>query len=344
MWSLTVCSGWLLAALSLCMLAGFFSNDRQLQNKQMKNLRRCAVAPIMLVLAGVVRAQDQTPLIPAGKTLEIAEHIYVIPDQRVNLVPNIGVIVGRHGVLVIDTGMGPKNAETVLGEVKKITSERIAYLTVTHFHPEHGMGAQAFPPGTTIIYSMAQKTELMAKGTDYISMFKGFSPEIAELLKPVRIIMPNVTFAEEAEVNLGDVSARLLHWGPAHTLGDEFVFLPEKRVLFGGDVVVNRFFPIMPDGDANGRNWIKMLERMEKLNPAIVVPGHGEVGDAVLIAKMREYLEFVRDRVEQMKSQGSTLADVEKRLEPEIRAKYKDWGNPNWIKNAIDNFYNTSAK
>jgi hypothetical protein len=45
-----------------------------------------------------------------------------------------------------------------------------------------------------------------------------------------------------------------------------------------------------------------------------------------------------------MKSQGSTLADVEKRLEPEIRAKYKDWGNPNWIKNAIDNFYNTSAK
>src|SRR5258708_36947374 len=110
----TVFSGWLLAALSLCMLAGFFSNGRQLQNKQMKNLRRCAVAPIMLVLAGEVRAQDQTPLIPAGKRLEIAEHIYVIPEQRVNLVPNIGVIVGRHGVLVIHTGIGPKNAQTVL--------------------------------------------------------------------------------------------------------------------------------------------------------------------------------------------------------------------------------------
>ncbi len=310
----------------------------------MKDLRRCTAAPIILVLAGVVCAQNQTPLIPAGKTLEIAEHVYVIPDERVNLVPNIGIIVGRDGVLVIDTGMGPKNAETVLRDVKKITSECIAYLTVTHFHPEHGMGAQAFPPSTTIIYPMAQKTELMAKGTDYISVFKGFSPEIAELLKPVRIVMPNVTFAEQAEVNLGDVSAQLLHWGPAHTLGDEFVFLPEKRILFGGDVVVNRFFPIMPDGDASGRNWIKMLERMEKLNPAIVVPGHGEVGDATLITKMREYLEFVRDRVEQMKSQGSALADVEKRLEPEIRAKYKDWGNPNWIKNAIDNFYNSSAK
>src|SRR5713226_2474240 len=314
------------------MLVGFFSNDTQSQNKQMKNLRRCAVAPIILVLAGVVCAQNQTPLIAAGKTLKIAEHIYLIPDQRVNLVPNIGIIVGRNGVLVIDTGMGPKNAETVLGEVKKITSQRIAYLTVTHFHPEHGMGAQAFPPGTTIIYPMAQKTELLEKGADIISMFKGFSPEIADLLKPVRITMPNVTFTEEAEVNLGDFQVRLLHWGPAHTRGDEFVFLPKQSILFGGDEVVNRFFPIMPDSDASGADWIRMLERLEKLNPAIVVPGHGEVGDASLITAMHEYLVFVRDRVQQMKSQGSSMADVETRLEPEARAKYKDWDNQNWIK------------
>ena len=308
------------------------------------NLRICAVAPIILLFAGEVRGQEQTPLVPAGKTREIAEHIYVVPDQRVNLVPNIGIIVGRDGVLVIDTGMGPKNAETVLAEVKKVTSQRIAYLTVTHFHPEHGMGAQAFPQGTITIYPTEQKMELLTKGPDIVSMFKGFSPEIAELLKPVKITMPNVTFAEEAEVNLGDISVQLLYWGPAHTLGDEFVFLPKQRILFGGDVVVNRFFPIMPDADANGRNWIRMLERLEKLNPTIVVPGHGEVGDAALVTKMREYLEFVRDRVQQMKSQGSTLAEIEKRLEPEVRAKYRDWDNPNWIKNAIDNFYNTSAK
>jgi hypothetical protein len=58
---------------------------------------------------------------------------------------------------------------------------------------------------------------------------------------------------------------------------------------------------------------------------------------------MRDYLVFVRDRVQQMKSQGSSVADVENKLEPEVRAKYKDWDNPDWIKNAIDNFY-SSAK
>jgi glyoxylase-like metal-dependent hydrolase (beta-lactamase superfamily II) len=312
--------------------------------KRMKDLRICPAALIIFALAGLVCAQNQNPLVRSGRTREIAEHIYVIPDQRVNLVPNIGIIVGRDGVLVVDTGMGPKNADTVLGEVTKITSERIAYLTVTHFHPEHGMGAQSFPVGTTIIYPMAQKTELVEKGTDIIKMFNGFSPEIADLLKPVRITMPTVTFAEEAEVNLGDFPVQLLYWGPAHTRGDEFVFLPKQSILFGGDVVVNRFFPIMPDSDASGTNWIRMLERLQKLNPAIVVPGHGEVGDASLITAMHAYLVFVRDRVQQLKSEGSSLADVEKRLEPEVRAKYKDWDNPNWIKNAVDNFYNSSAR
>jgi glyoxylase-like metal-dependent hydrolase (beta-lactamase superfamily II) len=332
----------LFAASSRCKMTVFFSNSVQPEN--MSSLRNCALVSIIFALAGVIYAQDKTPLVPSDKTREVAEHVYVIPDQRVNLVPNIGIIVGRDGVLVIDTGMGPKNAQTVLGEVKKITSERIAYLTVTHFHPEHGMGAQSFPAGTTVIYPTAQKTELLEKGAAIIKLFNGFSSEIADLLKPVKITAPNVTFAEEAEVNLGDFPVQLLHWGPAHTRGDEFIFLPKQRILFGGDVVVNRFFPIMPDSDASGANWIQLLERLEKLNPTIVVPGHGEVGDAALITAMHEYLVFVRDRVQQMKSQGSRVSEVEDRLEPEVRVKYRDWDNPNWIKNAIDNFYSSSAQ
>jgi len=297
---------------------------------------------VVLVVLGNLLAQDRPPIVPAGKTQKVAANVYVIPDQRVNLVPNIGIIVGRQGVLVVDTGMGPKNAATVLAEVKKVTTEPIAYLTITHFHPEHGMGAQAFPANTTIVYPIAQNEESEKKGAEYIKMFEGFSPAIADLLKDVKLRAPSVTFADQANINLGDFSVQLMHWGPAHTLGDEFVFLPNQRILFGGDVVVNRFFPIMPDADASGTNWIEMLERMQKLNPAIVVPGHGEVGDASLITAVHDYLVFVRDRVRQVKQQGGSLATAEQTLEPEIRAKYKDWDNPNWIKNAIDNFYGST--
>jgi glyoxylase-like metal-dependent hydrolase (beta-lactamase superfamily II) len=309
----------------------------------MKDLRSFVVVSTIFALAGVVCAQVQTPLVASGKTREIAEHVYVIPDQRINVIPNIGIIIGRDGVLVVDTGMGPRNAETVLGEVKKITSKPVAYLTITHFHPEHGMGAQAFPASTIIIYPTAQKTELLEKSAAMINQFSGVSTGIADLLKPVKIRMPNVTFSEEADVDLGDFPVRLLHWGSSHTRGDGFVFLPKQSIVFGGDVVVNRFFPIMADSDSSGTNWIEILGRLEKLHPAIVVPGHGEVGDVGLITAMRDYLVFVRDRVQQMKSQGSSVMDVESKLGPEVRAKYKDWDNPDWIKNAIDNFY-SSAK
>jgi len=309
----------------------------------MKDLRSFVVVSTIFVLAGIVWAQVQTPLVRSGVTREVAKNVYVIPDQRINVIPNIGIIVGRDGVLVVDTGMGPRNAETVLNEVKKITSKPIAYLTITHFHPEHGMGAQAFPASTIVIYPTAQKTELLEKGAAMINQFSGVSTGIADLLKPAKIRMPNVTFSEEAEIDLGDFPVRLLHWGSSHTRGDEFVFLPKQSIVFGGDVVVNRFFPIMADSDSRGTNWIEILGRLEKLHPAIVVPGHGEIGDVGLITAMRDYLVFVDDRVQQVKSQGSSVEDVENKLEPEVRAKYKDWDNPDWIKNAIDNFY-SSAK
>jgi hypothetical protein len=54
------------------------------------------------------------------------------------------------------------------------------------------------------------------------------------------------------------------------------------------------------------------------------------------------HLGFVRDRVQQMKSQENPLAELKKRLKPEIRAKYEGWNNPNWIKYAMDNFYNST--
>jgi glyoxylase-like metal-dependent hydrolase (beta-lactamase superfamily II) len=308
----------------------------------MKNLRSFALVSVIFTLSGVVGAQVRAPLVASGITREIAEHVYVIPDQRINVIPNIGIIVGRDGVLVVDTGMGPRNAETVLNEVKKITSKPVAYLTITHFHPEHGMGAQAFPASTIVIYPTAQKIELLEKGPAIMKEFSGVSPEIADLLRPVKLRMPNVTFSEEAEVDLGDFPVRLLYWGSAHTRGDNFVFLPKQRIVFGGDVVINRFFPIMADSDSSGANWIQILERLEKLDPAIVVPGHGEVGNVALIESMHEYLVFVRDRVQQMKSQGISITEVETKLDPEVRAKYKDWDNPQWIKNAIDNFYGSA--
>ena len=68
-----------------------------------------------------------------------------IPDMSVGGVPNVGIVVGNRATLVIDTGLGQRNGETVMREVQKVSKNSELYLATTHFHPEHDLGASAFP-------------------------------------------------------------------------------------------------------------------------------------------------------------------------------------------------------
>lgn len=281
------------------------------------------------------------PMLPVGKTLQITDHVYVIPDERVRLVPNVGIIVGDNGVLVVDTGMGPANAEIVLGEVRKITNKPIRYLVSTHFHPEHIFGAQAFPEETVIIYASSQYDDLKLKGRKYLDWFiEMFGDDVRDLLKPVNIIPPDITFERKAKIDLGNMPIELLHYGkPAHTTGDTLVYLPKAKVLFIGGLAPNRFFPIMPDPDSSGNGWIKSLDEIEQLDVDFVVPGHGEIGDRQLIRNVKNYLIDIRSRVLQLKAENKSIEQIQKILLPEFAAKYPDWEDSYWINNTVENFY-----
>jgi glyoxylase-like metal-dependent hydrolase (beta-lactamase superfamily II) len=279
------------------------------------------------------------PLIPEVPPHKIAEHVWVFPDERINLVPNIGLVVGEDAALVVDTGMGRRNGERLLERVRDLTDKPLL-LTLTHFHPEHGWGAQAFDGSATIVYNRVQRDELQEKFSPFVELFSSFGQEIAEVLADVRLVRPHVVYGgDEAELDLGGVTVQLSYHGPAHTRGDQLVLLPTERVLFAGDLVENRFFPILPDEDAHGRKWLALLERMEALEAATVVPGHGEIGDPTLIADVHEYLEYVRGRVDETAAHGTSLEDAKTQLEPEIRSRYATWDNEIWIGFAIENFY-----
>jgi glyoxylase-like metal-dependent hydrolase (beta-lactamase superfamily II) len=254
------------------------------------------------------------PVVPDTQPEQIAEGVYVIPDQRIDLVPNVGFVVGEDAVLVVDTGMGIDNAQRVLERARELAAGKPLFLTLTHFHPEHGFGAQVFRDEATIVYNESQRQELEAKFGEFVEMFSGFSSEIAEIL---------------SDVELESV-------GPAHTRGDQLVWLPEQRVLFAGDLVENRFFPILPDADAHGSDWIALLERLEGTEPATVVPGHGAVGDAGLVRQVREYLEWIRSLVREGRERE--LDQLKAELEPQVLERYSDWDNPIWIGFAIENF------
>ena len=279
------------------------------------------------------------PMIPDVPPEEIGANVYVIPDHRIDLVPNVGIVVGEEAVLVVDTGMGTANGQRVLGRARELAADRPLLLTLTHFHPEHGFGAQELVPDAVLIYNEAQREELAEKGAPFIEMFSGFGPAIAELLADVRLVVPRITYSDEARLDLGGTTVELRYFGPAHTRGDQVVFLPEQRILFAGDLVENRFYPILPDADAHGSLWIDLLRRLEQLEPAVVVPGHGAVGDVRLIREVRDYLVEVRSRVRELREKGRGLEEIQTALEPEIRGRYESWDNPMWITFAIENFH-----
>jgi glyoxylase-like metal-dependent hydrolase (beta-lactamase superfamily II) len=279
------------------------------------------------------------PLVQENKTVKVSEHVYVIPDGRVNLVPNIGIIVGTRATLIVDAGMGPRNGQTVMREVAKVSKNTDLYFTTTHFHPEHMTGVQAFPANTIVIRPEAQQEEVERKQPEFIHNFSQRTPELKALLQDVKPRPPDILFDHEATLDLGGVTVKLVWLGPAHTRGDNNVFVVEDGVLFAGDVVINRFFPIFPDADASGKNWLSILDQLDEFHPHTVVPGHGEVGGAALISMERTYLKAVQSRVAELKAQGKSSDETAQLLSVEFRAKYPDWENPGWIADAAKRFY-----
>src|SRR4051812_31573750 len=104
------------------------------------------------------------PMIKEGVTQKIADHVFVIPDFDVVLVPNVTIVVGTRGTLVVDTGLGARNGQTVMREVDKVAKGQELYLVVTHIHPEHDLGAGGFPPRTRMIRSKEQESDIQETG------------------------------------------------------------------------------------------------------------------------------------------------------------------------------------
>ena len=129
------------------------------------------------------RGPAPDPLVKENRTVMLAPHTYVIPDDNVSLVPNVGIVVGSRATLVIDPGLGRRNGDTVLREVTKVSKNTEIYIASTHFHAEHTTGYIAFPPEAKYVNSTVQEAEFEQGGMQMVQMFSGRSPATAEILK-----------------------------------------------------------------------------------------------------------------------------------------------------------------
>lgn len=284
---------------------------------------------LMLLLTSPAFAQPAPPLIKEGVTVKVSSHVYAIPDGNVGLVPNVGIIVGARATMVVDTGLGPRNGRAVLREVAKVSAHAELYVATTHYHPEHSLGGAAFPATAKFVRPRVQQDEMLELGKGIQNTFAGFSPVHKELLQDVEYPRADILFDREHRIDLGGVHVRLFTRGPMHTRGDTMIVVEEDRVLFSGDVVMNRAF-LAASPTSSIKTWLATLDELEALHPAVVVPSHGGISDSTLIGKDRDYLKAVQTRVVELKAQGKSADETAEIVTKEIQARF-DWTAPTRI-------------
>lgn len=295
----------------------------------MGNTRRSRVAALAggcLLLAAALNAPAQSrpdPLIKTGHTMPVSDHVFVILDDNVGFVPNVGIVVGERGTLIVDTGLGERNGRIVLDEARKVAKSPRFYLTATHFHPEHDLGATAFPADAKMLRWVEQQREADEVGPETITRFAGFSPVLAELLEGAHFRAPDIVFGDAVSIDLGGVHVQAFGVGPNHTRGDTAFFVVEDRVLFTGDTVMS-VFPAVNAQSADIAKWLKNLDRYEALAPVRIVPAHGRMGDLSLVRRYREYFDAVTARVQDVKRGGETLAAAEAGITGTLAKEFAD--------------------
>lgn len=287
------------------------------------------MSKLALSLAAVVTtalAQSTPPpsIVREGVTEQLTNHVWAIPDGGASLVPNVGIVVGTQSVLVIDTGMGTRNGDTVLREVTKVGPRKPIYIVTTHVHPEHDMGAHVFPPTSKMIRSKDQVADIAnGAGMNLVPVFAQRSELNTELLFNAQHRKADITFDREYTLDLGGVKAKIVAMGTNHTAGDTVVLV--DGVLFSGDVAMKPQ-PSFANPSAKISHWLKSLDTLEAFKARQIVPSHGGFGDVEIIKGYRVYLTRIRDRAAELKKAGKSQDEAVQTITDEMSAQYPDKG------------------
>jgi glyoxylase-like metal-dependent hydrolase (beta-lactamase superfamily II) len=283
-----------------------------------------AAVLISLVASAWAAPPFQDKLLPE-QTVKVSDHVWAIIGF-----PNVGIIVGEHATLVVDTGLGRRNGATVAKVAKALAPHNRLFLTTTHFHPEHSAGVLGFPPETLLIRAQVQQDEMDHRGEEMVQMFAGRNDFWKSLLQGEQLRAPDETFDRELRLDLGGgVTARLLWLGAAHTKGDELVFVDPDKTLISGDVIQNKVGPNIFGEGGTASSWIAAVEAAAKLGAQHVLPDHSPIGDGSMVEQERAFLVEVRGRALELKRQGDTADQAGQQITTEFKQKYPDWNIDN---------------
>lgn len=239
------------------------------------------------------------------RLVELAPRIYGFASEYD---PNCGFVVGRGGVLVIDTRATPRLARELLAAIRSVTDLPVRQVFLSHYHAVRVLGVSAFEPRPTVIASRGTRDWIRERGqADFDSEFGRFPLLFTDHHEIPGLTQPDIVFDDRLVVDMGDFDVELLHVGRGHSGGDSVAWLPAQGVLFAGDLVENRCAVYAGDGYLS--EWSQTLARLEALHPRALLPGRGArlldaAGALQAIAGTRGFFDAVWSEVERGLARG----------------------------------------
>jgi len=237
---------------------------------------------------------------------------------------NMGFIVGKDAVAVIESGYHEPMVREMLRHIAKITPLPVKYVINTNSQPDRFLGNEHFRrQGAAIIASAAEAKRMAAMG----GMFAQAS-ERALGLKPGSILPPNPPdriLDGDAELDLGGLKLKLHQFGAAHTPGPLVVHVPKDHVVYGGDILYSERLPAVIDG-GNIKSWIKVFDALKQFGDVTFVPGHGK--PAKLLAfdfSTREYLVLLHTHMTKAVEEGKDQIDAMSSLDQRRFSKLENY-------------------
>ncbi|MFT4571546.1 MAG: cyclase [Hyphomicrobiaceae bacterium] len=280
----------------------------------------------------------------------VAKDVYAClqPDRGLGW-SNSGLIA-RGGAVVVDTFWDLPRTRRMKKLYEEVLGSAPTRVVNTHHNGDHCWGNQLFCDCEIIGHRRMEEgmrreaapEMLAALASGAIPMEGGerFVRALSDYdFSGIKLTPPTTLVDERMELDLDGLRVDLIYVGPAHTIADLIVHIPERGVLFGGDILWSACTPIGWEGTYD--RWLEALDLVTSLAPDIVVPGHGPVTDLSGVAELRRYLEYVRTEATRFYEMGLPENEAARRID---LGPWADWTEPERIVFNVHRVYRELAE
>lgn len=219
---------------------------------------------------------------------------------------NLGFVVGKEAVAVIDSGYSPEMAASMLRHIRQRTPLPVRHVVNTNSQPHRFLGNDVFRKAGARILAGREAAERMARDG---AMMAGAAAGILGVASlPVPAAPEQLLGAgESVDLDLGGAVLRVRHAGTAHTRGSLVAEVRPDRVVFAGDILYGgRLAALIPDGSVKG--WLAAYESLRSADAAVFVPGHGQPGPlADFDHPTRDYLARLKRHMDEAVKKGTDI-------------------------------------